>query len=154
QADQAYKSAIGSVDSAPLRVTQAYASFLARNGRRQEAVALWDKYLAASPDSSIADIARQRLAEGKPARRLGAKAPDGMAELLLNLSSALQQENATLPALIYARLADYLRPDDPDTLNLIAGLLESEDQYEAATELYRRIPRESDLSWSARRAAA
>jgi len=154
QADQTYKSAVGSVDSAPLRVTQAYASFLARNGRRQDAIGLWDKYLAASPDSSIAEIARQRLAEGKPPRRFVGKATDGMAELLLNLAGALQQENAALPALIYSRLADYLRPDDPDTLNLLAGLLESDDQFEAAVELYRRIPRDSDLSWSARRAAA
>ena len=154
QADQAYRSAIGSVDSAPLRVTQAYASFLARTGKRPDAIALWEKYLAASPDSSIAEIARQRLVEGKPARRIVAKAPDGMAELLLNLAGALQQENAAPPALIYARVADYLRSDDPDTLNLIAGLLENDDQNEAAVELYRRIPRESDLSWSARRAAA
>ncbi len=154
QADQTYKSAVGSVDSAPLRVTQAYASFLARNGRRQDAIGLWDKYLAASPDSSIADIARQRLAEGKPPRRFVGKATDGMAELLLNLAGALQQENAALPALIYSRLADYLRPDDPDTLNLLAGLLESDDQFEAAVALYSRIPRDSDLSWSARRAAA
>jgi tetratricopeptide (TPR) repeat protein len=154
QADQAYKSASGSVDSTPLRVIQAYASFLARNNRRPEAVALWEKYLEASPDSSIAEIARQRLSEGKAPRRFVAKATDGMAELLINLAGALQQENAALPAMIYARLADYLRPDDPDTLNLIAGLLESDDQFEAAVELYRRIPLESDLSWSARRAAA
>ena len=154
QADQAYKSAVGTLDSAPLRVIQSYSSFLARNGRRPEAIALWDKYLAASPDSSIADMARQRLTEGRPPRRIVAKAPDGMAELLINLAGALQQENAALPALIYSRLADYLRPDDPDTLNLIAGLLESDDQFEAAVELYRRIPRDSDLSWSARRAAA
>jgi tetratricopeptide (TPR) repeat protein len=154
EADRFYRSAAGSVDSAPLRVSQAYASFLARNGKRADAIALWDKYLAASPDSSIAELARQRLAEGKPPRRIAAKAPEGMAELLLNLAGALQQDNATLPALIYARLADYLRPDDPDTLNLIAGLLEADDQHEAAVELYRRTPRESDLSWSARRAAA
>lgn len=154
QADQFYKSAIGSVDSAPLRVSQAYASFLARTGRRQDAIAIWDKYLAASPDSSIADFARQRLVEGKAPRRLVTKGTDGMAELLLNLAGALQQENAALPALIYARLADYLRPDDPDTLSLIAGLLESDEQHEAAVELYRRVPRDSDLAWSARRAAA
>jgi len=153
-ADRFYRAAAGSIDSAPLRVSQAFASFLARNGKRAEAIALWDKYLAASPDSSIADIARQRLTEGKVPRRIVSKAPEGMAELLLNLAGALQQDSASLPALIYSRLADYLRPDDPDTLNLIAGLLENDDQNEAAVELYRRIPRESDLAWSARRAAA
>lgn len=154
EADRFYRAAAGSIDSAPLRVSQAFASFLARNGKRAEAISIWDKYLAASPDSSIADIARQRLNEGKVPRRIVSKAPEGMAELLLNLAGALQQDSASLPALIYARLADYLRPDDPDTLNLIAGLLENDDQNEAAVELYRRIPRDSDLAWSARRAAA
>lgn len=154
EADRFYRSAAGSVDSAPLRVNQAYASFLARNSRRPDAVALWDKYLAASPDSSIAETARRRLAEGKAPRRIASKAPEGMAELLLNLAGALQQDNANLPALVYARLADYLRPDDPDTLNLIAGILEGDDQNEAAVALYGRIPRDSDLSWTARRAAA
>jgi tetratricopeptide (TPR) repeat protein len=154
EADRFYRQAAGNLDSAPLRVTQAYASFLARSNRRPDALALWDKFLASSPDSSIAQIARQRLSEGKPPRRFAAKAPEGMAELLINLAGALQQENANLPALIYARLADHLRPDDPDTIHLLAGLLENDDQYQAAVDLYRRVPRESDLSWSARRAAA
>ncbi len=154
EADRFYSSAAGSADSAPLRVSQAYASFLARNNRRADAIALWDKYLAGSPDSSIAESARQRLSEGKAPRRIAAKATEGMAELLVNLSGALLQDNGNLPALIYARLADYLRPDDPDTLNLIAGILEGDDQFEDAVALYRRIPRDSDLSWSARRAAA
>ena len=154
QAEQSYRSALGSGDSAPLRITQAFASYLARAGRGPEALALWDRYLAANPESSIAELARQRLAEGKPPRRIAAKAAEGMAELLLNIAGALQQENASAAALLYARLAEFLRPDDPDTLYVIGGLLEGDDQYEAAIEAYRRIPRDSDLSWSARRAAA
>jgi len=154
QAEQAYRSAIGDMNSAPLRLSQAFASFLARTGRRPEAIALWDKYLAASPDSSIAEMARQRLVEGKAPRRLAAKASDGMAELLLNVAGALQQENASGAALAYARLADFLRRDDPDTIYVIAGLLEGDDQYAEAVAAYQRIPRDSDLAWSARRAAA
>jgi tetratricopeptide (TPR) repeat protein len=154
QAEQAYRSALGSGESAPLRITQAFASFLARNGRRQEALDLWDKYRAGAPDSGIADVARQRLAEGKTPRRLVAKAAEGMAELLLNIAGALHQENASAAALLYSRLAEYLRPDDPDTLYVIGGLLEGDDQYEAAVAVYGRIPRDSDLAWSARRAAA
>lgn len=154
QAEAAYRSAIGNGDSAPLRLSQAYASFLARNGKRPDAIALWNKYLSGSPESSVAEMARQRLVENKPARPLAVKAPDGMAELLLNVAGALQQDNASGPALVYARLADYLRPDDPDTIYVIAGLLEGDDQNEAAVAAYRRIPLDSDLSWSARRAAA
>lgn len=154
-AERLYRAALGNDNSGPLRIVQAYASFLSRAGRAKDALALWDAYLANSPDSSIAEVARRRLAEGKgQPRRLAATAPEGMAELLLNVAGALQQENAAMAALIYARMADYLRPGDADTLFVIAGLLESQDQYEAAVEVFSRIPRESDLSWSARRAAA
>jgi tetratricopeptide (TPR) repeat protein len=154
QAEQLYRVAVGDPASAPLRILQAYSGFLARTGRRQEAVALWDRYLARNPDSSIGEMARLRLSEGKTPRSLATKANEGMAELLLNIASALQQDNASLQALIYARLADYLRPDDADTLFVLGGVLEASNQFHAAIELFGRVPRDSDLSWSARRAAA
>jgi tetratricopeptide (TPR) repeat protein len=154
EAERAYRSALGDGSSAPLRIVQAFASFLARTGRAQEALAVWDQYIAANPESSIGDGSRRRIAEGKAPRRVVETGPEGMAELLLNVAGALQQENASSTALLYSRIADYLRPGDPDTHYVIGGLLEGDDQHEAAVEAFRRIPADSDLAWSARRAAA
>ena len=83
QAETAFRSAIGNGNSAPLRLTQAFAGFLARNNKRPEAIALWDKFLAASPESSVADIARQRLIEGKTPPRLATKAPERVDGLVM-----------------------------------------------------------------------
>lgn len=153
-ADRVYRAAFAPGRSPALRTTQGFSALLVRQDKRAEAIALWDKLLADSPDSSIAEFARQRLREGKQPARIAANATDGMAELLLNLSGALQQENAAAAALVYARLADYLRPGDPDTLYVIAGLLEGDDQNEAAVAAFAAVPRDSDLSWTARRSQA
>jgi tetratricopeptide (TPR) repeat protein len=77
-----------------------------------------------------------------------------MAELLMNVAGALEQENSGDAALAYARLSEYLRPGDPETLFIIAGMLDGDEQLESSIEMYRRIPRDADVSWSARRAAA
>ncbi len=154
QAEAAYRYALEQQRNVPLRIVQAYAAFLGRTGKIAEARAVVEKYLQQDPGNSAAELMLARLAGGKAPARFAASAADGVAELFVNLAGALQQENANDSALVYSRVADYLRPNDPDTLYAIGTILENDSMLDAAIDIYRRIPNDAETSWLSRRAAA
>jgi tetratricopeptide (TPR) repeat protein len=154
EAAAAYAQALKRSSTPPLRLVEAAAAFHAAAGRVEEARALLARFLADNPEAVAAEIALKRLDEGRKPPRAVARPAEGMAELLLNLASALQGDSTGDAALLYGRLADYLRPDHPQTLLLIGSQLEADDQHEAAIAVFRRVAKDSVASWSARRAEA
>ena len=67
-------------------------------------------------------------------------ASDGEAEVFLSLAAALNGDAETGLTLVYARIAEFLRPENPDTALFIGGLLAEQKQYELASQAYNRIP--------------
>lgn len=65
---------------------------------------------------------------------------DGMAEVFFTVGAALNGEAADDYALLYARIATYLRPDHIDALLLSAELLNKLGQYELAVATYGQVP--------------
>jgi Flp pilus assembly protein TadD len=84
---------------------------------------------------------RARLAAGEtlPYEALR-HARDGAAEVFLVVAGALNGEAADGYTLLYARLSEFLRPENINATLLSAALLERLEQYELATETYNRIP--------------
>ena len=72
-------------------------------------------------------------------------AGDGVAEVFLSVATALSGEATDALTLTYARIADFLRSDDTDTILLIADLLEQLEQFDLATKAYDRVPRNDAL---------
>lgn len=68
---------------------------------------------------------------------------DGMAEVFFSVGAALSGETADEYALIYARLAEYLRPDHIDAVLLSAQLLDDLGQYDLAVSSYKQVPQDS-----------
>lgn len=66
----------------------------------------------------------------------------GIGEVFHGVSSALAGEAAPGYALLYARIADHLNPDNVEAILLSASLLEEMDQYALATKAYDTVPRE------------
>lgn len=69
-----------------------------------------------------------------------ADATDGVAETFYSLGRALMSENNEDYILIYARVAEYLKPGHIDGIMMTAGLLESLERYDLAAAAYRRVP--------------
>ncbi len=67
-------------------------------------------------------------------------AKDGAAEVFLTLATALSREEADIFALLYARLAQNVRPDYVDALLLSADILDIHEQYALAIADYARVP--------------
>ncbi|WP_246162223.1 tetratricopeptide repeat protein [Roseovarius faecimaris] len=143
--ESAEKIFSGEVDG-PIQRTRlgtiAWAEILSQLERGDDAVAILEDTFGPSPDPEIADL-RDRLTAGEtlPFTRVRT-AQDGIAEVFFTLGQALMSESADDYTLLYARVAEYLKPDHIDALLMTAELLESLERFELANDAYARVPRD------------
>jgi len=136
------------------RIVDMYGNFLERQGKTAEAREVYEKFRAENPDHDLVrtTLARVRLG-GKPAARI-ATAKDGLAEALFDLASLLNQRETVDLALVYGRLALFLRPDFPLAQLLVADIAEARHHEAEALAVYQSIDPKSPFSWTARLRAA
>jgi len=135
---------LGGDAGGPIRSTRrgvlAHAQVLSQLERGPDATALIDTVFGVNPDPDIAAL-RARIAAGETVGfDVVRDAGDGLAEVFFTVAGALSGESSDTFTLVYARLAEYLRPDLVDALLLSAGILEDQGQFELATAAYNRIP--------------
>lgn len=122
------------------RAVIARAQILSQLGRNDEAMEMMSDAFGAGFDPGLTAVA-DRLAAGErlPFDLVGTVS-DGMAEVFFTVGAALKGEAADDYALIYVRIATYLRPDHIDALLLSADLLDGLEQYDLAVETYKMVP--------------
>ena len=110
--------------------------------RNEVAIARLDEAFGNDLDPELRQT-RAQLAEGEilPFTHV-ANASDGIAEVYFSIASALRNEANADYTLLYARLAEYLRPDHTDALLLTAELLETLGRYELASQTYQKVSAE------------
>ncbi|MGE5146489.1 MAG: tetratricopeptide repeat protein, partial [Candidatus Eiseniibacteriota bacterium] len=150
EAAERFDKATEGQDSPVLRLVQAKGSFLERTGKADAARKMYDDFLKEAPESLIIQEALARIKEHKKPRPFVGSPAEGMAEALLDMAAALRQESGGRSAMIYARLAHYMRPDLAPALILIGNVLDTRTQFDDAIAAYRAIPKTSPLAWSAR----
>ncbi len=135
---------------APVRMVQAYANLLARDGKRHEAITLLQGQLADGRDQPVLENALATLEDGAVPDRPFTDPAGGMADALLGLAEALHQERGGPRAVAYARLASYLRPELAEANLLIGDIMAEQENYDAATQAYEAVPESSPLDYAAR----
>jgi len=150
-------AAIGSLRAAEsangesaLRIVEVLGSLYERAGRKDEARALYRKYISENPDTVVLEPALARLDSGAKAPPIVGDARQGLAEALLNLGGTLSGDNTAEVAMVCGRLAIYLRPDLDLARMLVAGILESQGGEVEANKLYDEVKPGSALKWLAR----
>ncbi|MDJ0821181.1 MAG: tetratricopeptide repeat protein [Paracoccaceae bacterium] len=124
------------------RGVMARAEILSQLGQSEEAVDLIDTAFTGELDPGLKGL-RAKLAEGEPVSFSHVQsARDGVAEVFYTLAGALSNESNDDFTLIYARLAEHLRPDHVDAILLTAELLESLGQNDLAVQTYKQVPRD------------
>lgn len=109
-------------------------------GMNQEAAALLDSSFNARLDPGLRAL-RDMLASDTVVPFTTVAGPrDGMAEVFYTIAGALDGEAGDDYTLLYARIAQYLRPDHVDSILLAAQLLEDMQRYELAVETYAMVP--------------
>ncbi len=125
------------------RAVIARAQILSQLGRNDDALEMMTDAFGAGFDPGLTAVA-DRLAAGDrlPFEQVGS-IRDGMAEVFFTIGAALQGEASDDYALIYVRVASYLRPDHIDALLLSADLLDGMGQYDLAVETYKKVAADS-----------
>jgi tetratricopeptide (TPR) repeat protein len=142
-AEAAYRAALD--EGAPVRVIQLVANFLEREGKLDEAAALYPKYLGASE----AELGFPPSTGAVPAPLV----PDtrsGLAEALFDLGNLMNGADAPNLALLNARLALELRPDFPEAKIVLAQAFEGVRRPDLAQQIYGEIDPATTLGWTAR----
>jgi tetratricopeptide (TPR) repeat protein len=121
----------------PYRVIEAIANFNTRQGKWDEAQALYDAYAKANPQSSL--IAG-RLVPAQTPKPLVGDAKQGLAELFFTTASILFGEDATQDTFLYLRIALELKPNLPPAQLMLANLYEQVEDYKQAVATYDTIP--------------
>ncbi|MEX2249096.1 MAG: tetratricopeptide repeat protein [Parvibaculum sp.] len=149
-ADEAYAEAMNASGGSSVRVVEAYASFLQREGRVDEARLALEGFLAFAPDHPLVLDHLARLSRGEALPVQVRSAADGAAEALYGLGSALMQDASSDLSEVYLHLALYLRPDFDIARSLLAGTYEARGRWDEAIEAYGKIGRASPLYMNAR----
>lgn len=129
-----------------LRVTQAYGQFLESRGKHKQAAELYMLTLDRAPQHPVMIAALARAKAGNTSDMLITSATQGVVETLYGIGSVLSQDERAGPLpLIYLRLALDMQPDNPVAQTLLAGLLESLNQWDDASAVYQDIAKDSPL---------
>jgi tetratricopeptide (TPR) repeat protein len=149
-AEAAYLRVVQSTTRTNWRSIEALGGLYERAGRTDEARALYQRFVDENRDSDLAGVALARLASGtKPPARVAGPA-EGAAEALFDLASLLDQNETSDLALVYGRLALYLKPNFPLAQLLVADILEAEHRAAEALAINQSIPPQSPYGWPAR----
>ena len=134
----------------PTRLVTGLAAIEAMDGRTPEAIRLLEEQLAQTPGNSVLDAALAALRAGGNLPLPVADAATGMADVLLSLARALDDQNAQGQALLMARMAAYLAPGQGDIALLIAEIALDQGNPEEALSILAAVPADSPYGWDAR----
>ncbi len=137
EATKAYQTLMASGDGSGF-LAGAYGAFLERQGRKAEAIGIYDAVLAGDASDVTALDAKVRLAKKKPAPPLPSLQKGAAATLMATAVAAVGQRQPQ-GGLIYLRLALRLDPSLDEAWVLIGDLMTSAKDSTAATAAYSQI---------------
>jgi tetratricopeptide (TPR) repeat protein len=146
-AEEAYKIAVKSESVRSFRMIDAYGRFLERQGRPDEAKALYAKSLKHLVNNPVLLKAMDRIEKGTKPDRLVNRPEEGFSEALYTAASALSQDRAHESATIYLQLAVFARPDFELAYLLLARQFESAGRWQDALNQYQKIDTNGALGW-------
>lgn len=132
-----------------LQVVDAYGRFLAKQGKKEEAIAVYKAFDELAPRHPIVKAALKALEEGKSLAPFIVSAQDGAAELLYGLGVVGNSQGDELTAIIYLQLGLDLKPDHPLALVTLGDVYERLKQYEQANAIFDRVPKDAAIRASA-----
>ncbi|MEM9902238.1 MAG: tetratricopeptide repeat protein [Pseudomonadota bacterium] len=137
---------LSGTDDAPLRLTRrgivAHVQILSQLGQNDAALDLIAEYFGNDLTPRLELISASLEAGETVPFDLVGDARDGVAEVFFTLANALRGEASDSYTLLYARSAQAIRPDHTDAILMSAGILDTLEQFDLATDTYNEVRRE------------
>ena len=147
-ADQAYIRALDKGKS--IRTLQAYGRFLERSGRRSEAYNLYTKYQTKKGLENQIKEEIIKFDSGLERSGIIKTSSEGIAEVMFNLAGTLTQSRSFDLALVFCRLAIWIKPKFPMAKMLLGNLLEIINRQEEALNVFRSVDEASTSAWESK----
>ncbi len=140
EAEADYREALAKPERVGIRMADAYARFLERQGRANEARAIIAAQLKLNPDNGTLTRAERRLRSpsSNVAPMIG-NANEGFAESLLAAATAFGRNDGGELTELHLQLALALRPDLDDARVTLADIYESRKQWDRAIQTYGKV---------------
>jgi len=129
-----------------LRLAEANARFLARNGNLAEAREAIARGLEIAPNNPDMLAVAETIDTPAGSRSIIATPQRGAAEILLNLGSAINRDGAEDFAALYLELGRALWPNNAQILFELGGIAEALGQTDKAIRYYAAVPSDSPLA--------
>lgn len=139
----------GRLSSMARRAALARAQILSQLDRSEDALEVMTDAFGGGTDPELTDVADLLAAGTKLPYTHVTSVRDGMAEVFFIIGAALSGETSDDYALVYARIAGFLRPNHYDALMLSAELLDGLGQYDLAIKTYKQVPQGSSDHYAA-----
>jgi tetratricopeptide (TPR) repeat protein len=151
EADKAYKATVDDItagSAAPetwLRAAEAYAGFLAREGKKDEALKVLDRSDEFSVGRPAVAELRAEIGKGMPIPPLVQGPTEGATEIFLNLGTALNRGGGEAFVRLYLQYALALEPKSDIVLMQLASVAEQQERPEEAIALYGKVSKGSSM---------
>ncbi len=123
----------------------AHAQILSQLDRSEEAVEILNNAIRGTSNLSVIQLRDAILENGVVDYDFITDAQQGAAEVFFTLASVLNGEENERYSLIYARLAEHLRPGYSEAVLLTAEILQDQRQFDLATKTYARVPQDDPM---------
>ncbi|HVJ54379.1 MAG TPA: tetratricopeptide repeat protein [Aliidongia sp.] len=145
-ADAGYHALLGKGDL-PLRLVELAGNFFERQGKTEEAKALYQRYADQGADTG--GIVPTLSLNGPPPRLI-ASAQAGLAEAMFDLASLLGEADAPEVAMLSVRLALELKPNFPLAQIVLGDIMSTEHRPKDAVAAYKAVEAGTRFAWTAR----
>ncbi|CDM56661.1 MULTISPECIES: tetratricopeptide repeat protein [Rhizobium] len=128
-----------------MRAVMALARLEASQGNKQkalDAISVGDNLL---PNYAPLNALRQSIEKGEKQEQQIQTAKQGAAGVLFSIGGALNRDGAEDIVSLYLQTAKTLDPDSADTLVMLGGIAEKQEQMDRAIALYKQVPENSPM---------
>lgn len=128
-----------------MRAVMALARLEASQGNKQkalDAISVGDNLL---PNYAPLNALRQSIEKGEKQEQQIQTAKQGAAGVLFSIGGALNRDGAEDIVSLYLQTAKTLDPDSADTLVMLGGIAEKQEQMDRAIALYKQVPESSPM---------
>ncbi|RDJ14768.1 tetratricopeptide repeat protein [Rhizobium grahamii] len=128
-----------------MRAVMALARLEASQGNKQkalDAISVGDNLL---PNYAPLNALRQSIEKGEKQEQQVQTAKQGAAGVLFSIGGALNRDGAEDIVSLYLQTAKTLDPDSADTLVMLGGIAEKQEQMDRAIALYKQVPETSPM---------